>query len=90
VLLRGDTDFTMSQHLDRWDDDGVRFVLGYDANPTFVERAGNVHPNEYEQLVRNADRVFCSTREKQPRVKEEIVKQRGYLNKRLVTEDTAE
>jgi Transposase DDE domain group 1 len=90
VLLRGDTDFTMSQHLDRWDDDGVRFVLGYDANPTFVERAENVHPNEYEQLVREARRAFSSERAKQPRVKDEIVKQRGYLNKRLVSEDTAE
>jgi DDE family transposase len=90
VLLRGDTDFTMSQHLDRWDDDGVRFVFGYDANPSFVERAGNVHPNEYEQLVRNADRAFSSSRAKQSRVKEEIVKQREYLNQRLVSEDTAE
>jgi hypothetical protein len=90
VLLRGDTDFTMTQHLDRWDDDGIRFVFGYDANPAFVERAANVHPNEYEQLVRKADRAFASARAKQPRVKEEIVKQRGYLNKRLVTEDTAE
>jgi len=91
VLLRGDTDFTMSQHLDRWDDDGVRFVLGYDANPTFVERAKNVHPNEYELLVRKARRAFSSVeRAQQPRVKDEIVKQRGYLNKRLVSEDTAE
>ena len=90
VLLRGDTDFTMSQHLDRWDDDGVRFVLGYDANPPFVERAENVHPNEYEQLVREAHRAFCRERARQPRIKEEIVKQREYLNKRLVSEDTAE
>jgi len=90
VLLRGDTDFTMSQHLDRSDDDGVRFVFGYDANPSFVQRAGNVHPNEYEQLVRDAQRAFCSARAKQPCVKKEIVKQRGYLNKRLVSEDTAE
>ncbi len=90
VLLRGDTDFTMSQHLDRWDDDGVRFVFGYDANPAFVERAENVHPIEYAQLVRKADLAFSSSRAKQPRVKEEIVNQRGYLNKRLVTEDTAE
>ncbi|HEX7668793.1 MAG TPA: IS1380 family transposase [Polyangiaceae bacterium] len=90
VLLRGDTDFTMSQHLDRWDDDGVRFVLGYDANPTFVDRAENVHPNDYEELVRKAARVFSSKRAKQPRIKEEIVKERGYLNKRLVSEDTAE
>ncbi|MBA2683108.1 MAG: IS1380 family transposase [Gemmatimonadaceae bacterium] len=90
VLLRGDTDFTMSTHLDRWDDDGVRFVLGYDANPTFVDRAENVHPNDYEELVREARRVFSSTRAKKPRIKEEIVKERGYLNKRLISEDTAE
>lgn len=90
VLLRGDTDFTMTQHLDRWDDAGVRFVFGYDANPTFVERAENVHLNEYEHLARKADLAFSATRTRQPRVKEEIVNERGYLNKRLVDEDTAE
>lgn len=90
VLLRGDTDFTMARHLDRWDDDRVRFVLGYDSNPPFVDRAENMHPGDYEELVREAGRVFSSTRAKQPRIKEEIVKERGYLNKRLVSEDTAE
>lgn len=90
ILLRGDTDFTMTQHLDRWDDDRVRFVLGYDANPSFVERAEKKHPDDYEQLVREADRAFSSTRAKQPRVKEEIIKDREYLNKRLIAEDTAE
>jgi len=89
ILLRGDTDFTMTQHLDRWDDDGVRFVLGYDANPSFVDRAEKTHSDDYEQLVRKADRAF-SARAKQPRVKEEIVHERGYLNKRLIAEDTAE
>jgi len=90
ILLRGDTDFTMTEHLDRWDEDGVRFVLGYDANPSFVDRAKSVHPNDYELLVREADRAFASRRAKQPRVKEEVVRERGYLNKRLVSEDTAE
>ena len=90
VLLRGDTDFTMTKHLDRWDDNGVRFVLGYDASPAFVDRAENVHINDYEELVREAGRAFATTRAKQPRIKEEIVKERGYLNKRLVSEDTAE
>ncbi|MEZ4234121.1 MAG: hypothetical protein R3B89_33410 [Polyangiaceae bacterium] len=32
VLLRGDTDFTQTAHLDRWHEDGVRFVFGYDAS----------------------------------------------------------
>ena len=31
VTLRGDTDFTQTKHLDRWDADGVRFVFGIDA-----------------------------------------------------------
>jgi hypothetical protein len=91
VLLRGDTDFSMTAHLDRWDAAGVRFVFGYDANRPFVARAEDIHLGDYEELVRKANEQFAGRpRAKQPRVKEEIVKQRGYLNKRLVAEDTAE
>ena len=91
VLLRGDTDFTMTAHLDRWDAAGVRFVFGYDANPAFVARAEDIHLADYEELVRKANEQFAGRpRARQPRVKEEIVKHRGYLNKRLIAEDTAE
>ena len=90
VLLRGDTDFSMSEHLDHWDDAGVRFVFGHDANPSLVERAENQHPDEYAALVRKASEAFGARRAKQPRIKEQIVRERGYLNKRLVAEDTVE
>jgi len=90
VLLRGDTDFTMSAHLDRWDDDGVRFVFGHDADPGFVNRAENMLFDDSAELVRKAKRAFSTTRAKQPRIKEEIVRERGYLNKRLLAEDTIE
>jgi hypothetical protein len=91
ILLRGDTDFTMTSHLDRWDEAGVRFVFGYDANPGFVDRAESLHPREYEELIRRANEQFAGKpRAKQPRVKQEIVEERGYLDKRLVGEDTAE
>lgn len=90
ILLRGDTDFTMTAHLDRWDAAGIRFVFGYDANPPFVERAENLHPGDFEELLRKANEQFAGKRAKQPRVKEEIVQERGYLNKRLLSEDTAE
>ena len=33
ILLRGDTDFSQTEYLDRWDEDGVHFVFGYDAHP---------------------------------------------------------
>ena len=95
ILLRGDTDFTMTAHLDRWHAAGVRFVFGYDANPPFVDRAENLHPGDYEELVRKANAQFAGKRAKQPRakqprVKQEIVQERGYLNKRLLAEDSAE
>jgi len=90
VLLRGDTDFTMTAHLDRWDAAGVRFVFGYDANPSFVARAENLHPGDFAELVRKANEQFAGKRARQPRVKEQIVNERGYLNKRLLAEDTAE
>ena len=90
ILLRGDTDFTMASHLDRWDDAGVRFVFGYDANQPFVNRAENLHPADFQELVRKANEQFAGRRAKQPRIKEEIVRERGYLNKRLLAEDTAE
>ncbi len=92
VLLRGDTDFSMTAYLDRWDESRVRFVFGYDANRSFVDRADNIHEGDYAEMVRKADKAFdpASKRAKQPRVKEEIVRERGYLNKRLICEDLAE
>jgi hypothetical protein len=80
----------MTAHLDRWTDSGVRFVFGYDATAAFVNRAENQGPHDYQELVRKADEEFVRRRAKQPRVKEEIVRERGYLNKRLLMEDTAE
>jgi len=91
ILLRGDTDFTMAAHLDRWTDAGVRFVFGYDAHPSFVNQAKSLGDREYRELVRKADQAFVKRpRAKQPRIKEEIVKQRGYRNLQLLEEDTAE
>ena len=39
ILLRGDTDFSLTAHLDRWDNQGVYFVFGYDAKKNLIETA---------------------------------------------------
>ena len=40
IRLRGDTDFSLTTELDRWDDaDGVRFVFVYDAKANLIQRA---------------------------------------------------
>ncbi|NJL18136.1 MAG: hypothetical protein HC938_14150 [Nitrospira sp.] len=86
----------MTAHLDRWDDDGVRFVFGYDANPAFVERAGSLPEQHYFELERRATEAFrVQERDKKPRakparVKEQIVEERGYRNLVLIGEDVAE
>ena len=33
ITLRGDTDFTLSGELDRWDSQGIKFIFGMDAHP---------------------------------------------------------
>lgn len=95
VLLRGDTDFSLTRHFDRWDDDGVRFVFGYDAKPRVVEFAEDesaLYDDGYRELKRRADEAFSNKkrRARQPRVKEQIVRDKGYRNIRLKSEDIAE
>jgi len=91
VLLRGDTDFSQTEHLDGWDADGVRFVFGYDARKGLVKRADGVDESEYSRFEREADRIVAAKRRaKQPRIKEQIVRERGFKNLVLSHEDIAE
>ena len=91
ILLRGDTDFSQTQHLDRWDADGIRFVFGYDARKNMVDEAERICDDDYEQLCRKADVIFArQPRAKQPRVKEAVVVANGYRNVKLRSEDVAD
>jgi hypothetical protein len=95
ILLRGDTDFSLTREFDRWDDDGVRFIFGYDANATLVEYAEDdrtLQDDGYRELTRQAEHAFAKRklRARQPRVKEQIVREKGYKNIRLKSEDVAE
>jgi Transposase DDE domain group 1 len=92
ILLRGDTAFSQTVHFDRWDDDGVRFVFGYDAYKPMVERAEQLEQSEYRELIRKADEVLDERerRAKQPRVKDQIITERAFTNLRLEREDIAE
>jgi len=91
IVLRGDTDFSLTTHLDRWDADDVQFVFGYDSIKTLKDRADSVPEAEYEELVRRAEAALAGApRAKQPRIKDEIVEQREYFNIRLESEELAE
>jgi hypothetical protein len=54
ITFRGDTDFTQTRHLDRWDEQNVRFVFGIDARANLIEEAGSLPRRAWERLQRPA------------------------------------
>jgi hypothetical protein len=88
ITLRGDTDFTQTEHLDRWDGAGVRFVFGIDAMRNLYEIAENLPQRSWQRLQRRSER---SPQRKRPaNAKQPIIEDRGYKNIRLQRESVAE
>ena len=91
ITLRGDTDFTQTEHLDRWDEDGVQFVFGIDAMPNLYELVENLPQKAWRRLRRRPKyEVRTQPRSRPQNVKEKVVEQREFENIRLVKEYVAE
>jgi hypothetical protein len=92
VLLRGDSAFSQTEHLDRWNaDDRVRFLFGYDAMPNVVALAEQLPEKAWQKLERPLRyTVRTRPRPRRPRVKEQVVRVRGFENQRLRSEEVAE
>ena len=91
ILLRGDTDFTQTRELDRWDSDDVEFVFGIDAMPNLVEHAETLSNSAWTMLTRPPRyEVKTTPRQRPENVKESVVREREFQNIRLISEDVAE
>lgn len=92
VLLRGDTKFAQTEHLDRWDDDRrVRFLFGYEATANLKAIAEDLPARAWRPLQRPARyRVKTQPRQRPDNVKEAVVVQRQFENQRLQSEEVAE
>ena len=91
ITLRGDTDFTQTEHLDRWEEDGVQFVFGIDAMPNLYELVENLPQKAWRRLRRRPKyEVRTQPRSRPQNVKEKVVEQREFENIRLVKEYVAE
>jgi hypothetical protein len=92
ITLRGDTDFTQTKHLDRWDSaDDIRFVFGIDAMANLKARADDLPTEAYSFLERPLRHPPKTTpRQKPERVKAEIVRERGFKTIHLLEEMIAE
>ena len=91
ITLRGDTDFPKTEHLDRWDEQGVSFVFGIDAMTNLYDIAERLPNNAWERLTRPTRyEVKTTPRERPENIKEQIVIEREFKNIRLVNEYVAE
>lgn len=92
VLLRGDTDFSQTEHLDRWDEDQrVQFVFGYNATSNLREIADILPERAWEKLHRPPKyNPVTPNRQRPENVKDRVVRQREFETLRLQSEEVAE
>ena len=91
ILLRGDTDFTQTEHLDRWDGDDVRFIFGIDATKKLYELAEKLPAEAWKMLRRRVKHpVKTKPRQRPENVKQQVVEPREFEDMRTVKEHVAE
>jgi hypothetical protein len=91
ITLRGDTDYTLTGELDRWDKEGIRFILGMDAHTKVTGLAQALPEAAWTPLERLPKHSLkTQPRSKPERVKEQIVRAKGYTNQVLKNESLAE
>lgn len=91
ILLRGDTDFSLTAGFDRWTNDGVRFVFGYDTKEALVEWAESAPRSMYKELVARTERAIkTKPRERPENVKDRIVCERGFEKLRTTSDEVVD
>jgi Transposase DDE domain group 1 len=90
VYLRGDTDFTRTTRLDAWDAEGVKFLFGIDAMPNLRAIAEDLPASAWSELRRPPQYQRKGPPRARPeRVKDRIVRERGFKTLTRDREDVA-
>jgi hypothetical protein len=92
IATRGDTDFSQTAHLDRWDAvEGVRFLFGMGINSALMALAEGLPAGAYSSLERPQKyEIDTAPRQRPEHVKEEIVRRRGFETIHTLEEMVAE
>ncbi len=91
ITYRGDTDFTQTRHLDRWDSESIRFIFGIDAMANLKDLAGHLDDLKYSELERPPRYTIRTVpRQARERHKERIVAERRFDTLKLIGEEVAE
>lgn len=90
VWIRGDTDFSLTAHFDKWDN-RCKFIFGMDARKNLIEIADGIAEKCWKPFFRKSKYKVKTKKRKRPEnVKERIVKERGFKNIRTISEHVVE
>jgi hypothetical protein len=91
ITLRGDTKFTQTKHLDRWDRESIRFIFGIDARDNLKDLAEHLDDLQYSELERPPGyTIQTAPRQARERHKEQVVAERQFETLKLIGEEVAE
>jgi hypothetical protein len=91
ITFRGDSKFSQTAHLDRWDRDSIRFIFGIDAMPNLVALAEGLAAEDFSELERPARyTIKTAPRQARERHKDRVVSEREFKTLKLIGEEVAE
>jgi hypothetical protein len=91
IRLRGDTAFTQTEHLDRWDKEGVTFIFGMKVAEGLEQQVENLPKSRWKRLHRPPKyEVKTESRERPENVKGQVVIERNFDVIHLDYEEIAE
>jgi hypothetical protein len=89
-VFRGDTDFSQTAHLDRWNADGITFYFGYDRHPNLVTIAENLPKHRWKRLIRPPKYQAAGAPRRRPQnIKRQVVRHRDYVHLEMQSEEVA-
>lgn len=87
ITMRGDTDYSQTRHLDRWDADGVGFVFAIQRMQPLYEKTAELPESAWRRLRRPPKHEVQTERRTRPdNVKDEVLRRRGVMKQRTNAE----
>ena len=90
IRMRGDCKFSQTEHLDRWNEQGVTFNFGYECRKNLIALAEDLPESAWKPLKRAQRTIKTTERAKPVNVKRQVIRKRGYVHLELEHEDVAE
>lgn len=90
VGTTGECKFSQIEHLDRWNEQSVKFNFGYECRPNLKALAEDLPESTWKPLKQSQRTIQTTERARPVNVMREVIRQRGNIHLELEHQDIAE